>query len=410
MARAELEFGAGQRTETMKKTIQRLAIAFFLLGVFVSYGIYAKRAYIWLPAYVMHSGRDPGFPPPTDIILLIADHYEPADNGATVAEWLDQYPRLFSGIKDSDGRPPRHTFFYPAEQFRLEQLQSLNELVRAGYGEIELHLHHKNDTSATLREKIRQAKRDFAQAGALQTPDGQPHFGFVHGNWALDNSVGNGKDVNLCGVNDEMNILREEGAYADFTFPAYETTAQPPIINQIYYAWDDPAQPKSYATGKRVEVGVTPAPNAFMLIEGPTGLRWFTPWYRPLPVVEYGGMEGEPQTAPDFTRRFRTWMAADVHVQGRPEWVFIKWHTHGGNARDKKSVLSPQMADLYRKIVDYGRQHNIRVHFVTAREAYNMVKAAEAGRSGDPNAYRDFLIPPYANASPVPAAQKAAAK
>src|SRR5262249_32297077 len=37
------------------------------------------------------------------------------------------------------------------------------------------------------------------------------------------------------------------------------------------------------------------------------------------------------------------------------------------------------------------------LHFVTAREAYNIVKAAEAGHSGNPNDYRDYLIPPPAN-------------
>jgi hypothetical protein len=37
------------------------------------------------------------------------------------------------------------------------------------------------------------------------------------------------------------------------------------------------------------------------------------------------------------------------------------------------------------------------LHYVTAREAYNLVKAAEAGCTGDPEQYRDYLIPPYAN-------------
>ena len=31
---------------------------------------------------------------------------------------------------------------------------------------------------------------------------------------------------------------------------------------------------------------------------------------------------------------------------------------------------------------------------LTAREAYNIVKAAEAGRSGNPNDYRDFELAP----------------
>ena len=35
---------------------------------------------------------------------------------------------------------------------------------------------------------------------------------------------------------------------------------------------------------------------------------------------------------------------------------------------------------------------NFRLHYVTAREMYNIIKAAEAGKSGDPSAYRDFQI------------------
>lgn len=34
------------------------------------------------------------------------------------------------------------------------------------------------------------------------------------------------------------------------------------------------------------------------------------------------------------------------------------------------------------------------LHYVTAREAYNIIKAAEAGHAGDPNDYRDFELPP----------------
>lgn len=39
-----------------------------------------------------------------------------------------------------------------------------------------------------------------------------------------------------------------------------------------------------------------------------------------------------------------------------------------------------------------GRRHVL--HYVSAREAYNIAKAAEAGREGNPDEYRDFLLPP----------------
>ena len=34
------------------------------------------------------------------------------------------------------------------------------------------------------------------------------------------------------------------------------------------------------------------------------------------------------------------------------------------------------------------------LHYVSAREAYNIVKAAEAGMQGNPGDYRDFHLPP----------------
>ena len=41
----------------------------------------------------------------------------------------------------------------------------------------------------------------------------------------------------------------------------------------------------------------------------------------------------------------------------------------------------------------YNDGKKYQLHYVTSREAYNIVKAAEAGKSGNPNAYRDFLLP-----------------
>ena len=37
-----------------------------------------------------------------------------------------------------------------------------------------------------------------------------------------------------------------------------------------------------------------------------------------------------------------------------------------------------------------GRQHCL--HYVTAREMYNIARAAEAGESGDPGGFRDYRI------------------
>lgn len=38
-----------------------------------------------------------------------------------------------------------------------------------------------------------------------------------------------------------------------------------------------------------------------------------------------------------------------------------------------------------------GQRHVL--HYVTAREMYNIIKAAEAGKGGNPGDWRDFVLP-----------------
>jgi len=42
---------------------------------------------------------------------------------------------------------------------------------------------------------------------------------------------------------------------------------------------------------------------------------------------------------------------------------------------------------------------------VTAREMFNIIKAAEAGHTGDPHAFRDFVLSPPAGAAANPSKQ-----
>jgi hypothetical protein len=34
------------------------------------------------------------------------------------------------------------------------------------------------------------------------------------------------------------------------------------------------------------------------------------------------------------------------------------------------------------------------LHYVSAREVYNIIKAAESGETGDPGTYRDYVLAP----------------
>src|SRR5690606_37804916 len=109
-----------------------------------------------------------------------------------------------------------------------------------------------NDTESNFRETISRFCRILHERhGALpiDPASGEVRFGFIHGNWCLDNSRPDGR---WCGINNELTLLRELGCYADFTLPSAPSDTQTSTINSIYYATDDPLAPKSHDRGELV--------------------------------------------------------------------------------------------------------------------------------------------------------------
>jgi hypothetical protein len=321
------------------------------------------------------------------VLFLFVDHFEPHAEPA-LAAWLDGYARLAARHHDADGRPPRHTWFYPLERFDEQWVGRIMTLCRDGLGEIEVHLHHQGDTEASLREKMRGYLARAARLGLFTQSGKQGHaFSFIHGNWALDNS----RHGDYCGVNSELKLLKELGCYADFTFPAH-SEMQPFKVNRIYYATDNVRRPKSYTWGRDVRVGGRPSGD-LMIFQGPLAINWRDWSRRAHPRCEGAGIEfSDEQFSP---RRAELWVNQGIGVAGRPDWIFVKIHTHGLAAGNFDLTAGEQAHQLFTDLENrYNDGARYVLHYVTAREAYNMVKAAEAGKTGDPMQYRDFLIKP----------------
>jgi hypothetical protein len=356
-----------------------------------------RRVLDWLPAYIRgRRNRPPRVSGPTHVMFCFVDHYEPqwgkadyATECARVQRWCEEYPRRFARFKDADGQPPRHTFFYPEEEYRPEHMRKLVDLCAKGYGEIEIHLHHDNDTDAGLREKLRRFTGILVnEYGALPVlPDGNAAWAFVHGNWALDNSRPDGR---WCGVDNELTVLAEEGCYADFTLPSAPDATQTSTINSIYYATDDPCAPKSHDHGEPVKVGGK-ASGHLMIIQGPLGLNWRWRKFGIVPRIENSDVRRSSPPRPDRTD---LWIDTAIHVQGKPDWLFVKVHTHGTQENDVDVLLGPPTEALFADLdARYNDGKRYCLHYVTAREMYNIVKAAEAGHTGNPGQYRDYSIP-----------------
>ena len=355
-----------------------------------AYRIVTRKYYVWLPGYVswlVHQERPVGTP--VHVFFFFVDHFEPGENAGMMERWVNEYPKIAARHRDSSGRPWQHTWFYPGEQPIAGNLRALQKLVAGGYGETELHLHHFNDTEQSAREKFQRAIAWFQTFGFLKSAGGATHFGFIHGNWSLDNSRGNA----FCGNNRELIMLRELGCFADYTFSSIFVESQPSSVNSIFEATDDDG-PKSYDRGVALQVGVKPVGD-LLIFQGPLLL---VPTARPAKLfleVENAEIHAAVPVTP---RRVDAWMRANIHVEGRPEWRFIKIHTHGASTKaDADEILGPELDQALTYLEKaYNDGTHYVLHYVTAREAFNVARAAADNRQGDPRQYYDYLIPPYA--------------
>lgn len=352
----------------------------------------------WLGAYVADAPRRrlPRANEEVHVLLCLADHFEPKWNQASpekawsrVRLWTEEYPRHLGEFRDDDGRPPRHSFFYPIEEYEPPYLSALADLCAAGYGEVEVHLHHDHDTSADLRRKLLDFKHLLCERHGLLSRNrhtGDIVYGFVHGNWALDNSRPDGR---WCGVNNELDILRETGCYADFTLPSAPDPTQTRTINRLYYAVDDPARPKSHDSG--IDLGHGPAPdNALLMIQGPLVLDWRNPKWGMLPRLENGCIQG---SQPPSIERLPAWLRARIQAPSRPDWFFVKLHTHGTVEENHQALLGEPMIRFHRALREHAERHaHFHFHYVSARELCNLARAAEAGWQGSVDDARNYEL------------------
>ena len=349
------------------------------------------RSLSWLPRYYYRSfvsERDSRKIPVTDLIVLMVDHFEPSrregeEGIIKVADWCREYENVAREFTDADGFHPQHTWFYRYDYPNFKAVNILAECAFNGFGEIEFHLHHGNDTAESFEKTITEGVAWFNKNGAMigATPQLERYFAYIAGNWALDNGR---FDDRYSGVNNEIEILARNGCYADFTFPAFGEISQPAQINSIYYATED-GKPKSYNNGVPVSHGGGQQGD-LMIIQGPLYIDWSNAY------VEYAALES---FAPHKRERCLYWLNAGIYVAGRPEWRIVKLHTHGMQSAVvfKGDALKKHLSD----IEELCNTRGFRLHYVTARGVYNMIKAAESGETGDPGKCRDFQLPPPLN-------------
>jgi hypothetical protein len=164
------------------------------------------------------------------------------------------------------------------------------------------------------------------------------------------------------------------------------------MVNRIYYAVDDPVAPRSHDVGRRVAVGGRPGDDAFLLVQGPLALTWNRAKWGLIPRLDNASLHA---VNPPTLNRLVDWISCGISVAGRPEWVFVKVHTHGALEANAEMLLGPPMERFHQQMLDaFNDGDRYRLHYVTPREMVNIVHAAEAGATGTPGLLRDYLYPP----------------
>jgi hypothetical protein len=344
----------------------------------------------WIMDYVKGAFPFPSkerIPDTTHVLFLFVDHFELAGKVPRLSEWMTKYPQLALKHTDADGVNPKHTWFYALDLIREDELVQLRSLVESGFGEIELHWHHDHDTPHSFQEKLREGLKVFQKHGFMRPIEESKAgcFGFIHGNWSLNNACGE----RFCGVDNEIELLKAAGCYGDFTFPALHSVAQPNSVNAIYYANFTKGK-AGYCKGRKAEVGKYEKNNEFMIFEGPLTINWSDWRFKWHPMIENG--EIGKSCSHDDPSRIDAWVRQGIHVGARPDWVFIKVFCHGG--QDHNYVLGETTDRMFTYLEEkYNDGEKYKLHYITAREAYNIVKAAEDGKTGDPDHFRDYIIP-----------------
>jgi hypothetical protein len=354
-----------------------------------------KNLHTWMGGYLKETVRRvraPRHQGLRHLLFAFCDHFEPlwkqpgpAVGAARVQAWRDRYPVLAGQFRDADGRHPRHSFFFPGEEYDPGYLEPLAELARQGLGEVELHLHHDGDTEEGLRARIAEYLKLLGNHGHLSRHGGRARYAFIHGNWCLANAR---RDGRWCGVDRELPLLFDTGCYADFTFPAAPDESQPGVVNQIYWPTGDLQQARPYEQGQRAVVGQQHL-DRILMIEGPLALAR-RPGKLGLRIENSAVTADDPASA----ARVDTWVSQDIHVEGRPEWVFVKVHTHGAPEKQAASLLGAGGRALHEALARYNDGQRWALHYVTAREMYNVALAAMEGKAGNPADYLDFRLEP----------------
>jgi hypothetical protein len=337
-----------------------------------------RHAEIWLLPYMKSRMRNLArSTKPKRAWVAVTDHYEPLGKVASigvafdrVGQWRDRWPRIAEDApRDAAGQRPQYSFFYPQEEYHRELLDNIAEIVALGVADVEVHLHHDYEQRDTFIQKVTDyCRRLTDDHGLLRQQDGRTVFGFIHGNWALDNSRPDGR---CCGLNGEIALLRDLGCYADFTMPSLPSATQGRVVNQVYWCTNKAdGSPRSFDRGVEASVGGGRCGDLLMFT-GPLGIHFND---KLKPHLETGEIAGYNMPT---ASRVRQWFDLAPTIG---DDLFLKLYTHGAPERNLEPLLNEGLGNLFCWLAEEADRRGIEVHWATAWQMYQTAEALIFGR------------------------------
>ena len=181
-----------------------------------AYRIVTRKYYVWLP------GMSSGFSEVGEGVRRAGARFlfssitsSRVRNAAMMDRWVSEYPKIADRHRDSGGAPVAAHLVLPRRAADRSQHEGATE---AGGGRVR---RDRTPSSSFQRYAAIRTGSDSSgrsrgsrRSDSYKSADGATHFGFIHGNWSLDNSRGNA----FCGNDRELAMLRELGCFGDYTF------------------------------------------------------------------------------------------------------------------------------------------------------------------------------------------------
>ena len=340
----------------------------------------SRNMNIWIVPYIKHKLKSEIITNKIKhIYVCVADHHEPYYGNAEqdVARkreelWLKEYRKAVSNHVDSDGNKPVHSYFYPEEEYDEWILDQIQSICKEGMGDVDIHLHHDDDTAENLEKTLIRFKTLLHEKHNLLRKDesGDIVYGFIHGNWALDNSRPDGK---WCGVDNEIEVLLKTGCLFDMTMPSAPSDTQTKIINSIYAAKENGCA-KSHNTGRHIEKGHWLSKDELLMIQGPLELNWKSRKFGVIPRIESSELSYD---APPSMQRVKLWENSSISIKGKEEHVFIKLHTHGLEEQNIDMFFNLNGFDTLWSCLEqeFRDKDNYKLHYVSAWDMYQKIKS-----------------------------------